>query len=389
MNLLCRATGGLVFTLWLGCSALAGAPLEEVQSTRAAQEFTAAARMLTPQQGLTIVNAAWEHRQKVRRKPDCSHLVHEIYRRATLPYPYASSFELYAGVENFARVKRPQPGDLIIWPGHVGIVVDPVERSFYSSVRSGLRTENYDSAYWLRRGRPRFYRYVLGSPESLTVAMARPTPPGLETPEQIITVPVVEEERETSRGAATHPAKVTSGSAATVVDDPVSAAARPAFEIPPSILIVTGRAQPTKEEIAEAISELSDAAGNVLRRDDRLKLSHPVVIFERLRVERVKVKGERGWAEIRIDFRVFLAGERIEVKQRHEKARWELRRRGSDWVVLAPLERVYVPSDVAVPVLAAQLAHLTQDDVASPDRAALVRQQAQLARVLYALLEKK
>src|SRR5690242_6219615 len=36
-------------------------------------------------------------------KPDCSHLVHQIYSRAGFPYPYSSSSELYSGINEFQR----------------------------------------------------------------------------------------------------------------------------------------------------------------------------------------------------------------------------------------------------------------------------------------------
>jgi len=126
-------------------------------------------RLLTSKQGLAIVNAAWDYEQQTRGKPDCSHLVHQIYLLAGRDYPYASSFDLYAGSDSFRRVKTPQVGDLIIWPGHVGIVLDPAQHTFFSSVHSGLQAEFYDGPYWLARGRPRFYRYVIessGSPAS-------------------------------------------------------------------------------------------------------------------------------------------------------------------------------------------------------------------------------
>jgi hypothetical protein len=56
-------------------------------------------------------------------------------------------------------VRHPQPGDLIVWPGHVGIVLKPLEHSFYSLVSTGLEAQNYEGTYWRSRGRPRFYRY--------------------------------------------------------------------------------------------------------------------------------------------------------------------------------------------------------------------------------------
>jgi len=70
-------------------------------------------------------------------------------------------------MEGFKRVLHPKPGDLIVWRGHVGIVVDPAEKTFLSALRSGVKTSSYESHYWKRRGKPRFLRYM--SPEETVV----------------------------------------------------------------------------------------------------------------------------------------------------------------------------------------------------------------------------
>ena len=91
---------------------------------------------------------------------DCSHFVNYVYKKANLPYRYANSSELYQGVDAFERVSEPVPGDLIVWRGHVGIIVDPSANRFVSVLRSGVTTDDYRSRYWKRRGTPRFMRYV-------------------------------------------------------------------------------------------------------------------------------------------------------------------------------------------------------------------------------------
>jgi cell wall-associated NlpC family hydrolase len=96
---------------------------------------------------------------------DCSHFVQWLFERAGLYYGYAPSRTLYEGMAGFKRVYHPQPGDLIVWPGHVGIVVDPDEETFLSALRSGVKTASYTSRYWKRRGHPRFFRY-LGNAEA-------------------------------------------------------------------------------------------------------------------------------------------------------------------------------------------------------------------------------
>ncbi len=117
-------------------------------------------RLLTASEGLSVIAAALESRVPQPSKPDCSHLVHAIYERAGFPYPYGSSSDLYAGTDEFRRILHPQPGDLVVWPGHVGIVVNPAQHVFFSSLRSGRGIESYDAPYWKGRGRARYYRYV-------------------------------------------------------------------------------------------------------------------------------------------------------------------------------------------------------------------------------------
>ena len=120
--------------------------------------------VLSPDDGLSVIAAALDERVKAARQPDCSHLVHAIYLQAGFPYPYASSSDLYDGTDDFERVTRPQPGDLVIWPGHVGIVVNPAQRVFFSRLRHGPGVDDYDAQYWKQRGPVRFYRYIKRTP---------------------------------------------------------------------------------------------------------------------------------------------------------------------------------------------------------------------------------
>ncbi len=91
---------------------------------------------------------------------DCSHFVQFLYEQAGLYYDYMPSRVLYTGIKEFKRVLHPKAGDLVVWKGHVGIVVDPKQKTFLSSLRSGVKESSYESNYWKRRGRPRFLRYA-------------------------------------------------------------------------------------------------------------------------------------------------------------------------------------------------------------------------------------
>jgi cell wall-associated NlpC family hydrolase len=124
-------------------------------------------RTLTADDGLSVIAAALDAHVRLRSKIDCSHLVHAIYDRAGLPYTYARSSDLYAGIDEFQRVATPQPGDLVVWLGHVGIVINPAQHVFFSAMRAGPEVDTYDAPYWKRRGQVRFYRYIKATADAM------------------------------------------------------------------------------------------------------------------------------------------------------------------------------------------------------------------------------
>ncbi|OLB39158.1 MAG: hypothetical protein AUH11_04885 [Acidobacteria bacterium 13_2_20CM_57_17] len=355
-------------------------------------------RLLSVEEGRAIAEAARDQDRPRRGARDCSHLVHQAYLDVGFEYPYASSFELYAGDENFERVRHPQPGDLIVWPGHVGIVLEPLAHSFYSLVSTGPEAQNYEGPYWKSRGRPRFYRYKVESAEILSAAKT-PTPARASSstkPRE--TASATEERTAAAASSVDRPPKMASERTASertkIVNADLPAPAAPAaaatsFEVPESIIIAAGSKPPTNSQVAEAISELSDASGSVLRTDPPSKLAQPLVIFERLRVERLEIKRDHGWARLQIDSRATITAGEMDYKQRHEKIRWELRRTESGWEAVLPTNRKYVPNDVAVRHLAAQLAHLTETDGAAAHQEAVLWQESQIANLLSKLLEDK
>ena len=128
--------------------------------SRASGTRVGTARLLTPDDGLAVISAALDTQRRFGSNRDCSHLVHAIYERAGFSYEYASADDLYDGVHGFRRIVHPQTGDLIVWHGHVGIVVRPLRHVFFSFLSAGPGTDNYRSPYWIGRGEARFYRYV-------------------------------------------------------------------------------------------------------------------------------------------------------------------------------------------------------------------------------------
>lgn len=143
---------------------------ERTQDTSGLQEVAEAshrrdsALILTQDDRLSVIAAALDPKVRRHASPDCSHLVHAIYEKAGFPYAYASSNDLYNGVEGFQRINDPEPGDLVVWRGHMGIVVRPSRHVFFSFMSRGPGVDDYESRYWRHRGHARFYRYVKDDP---------------------------------------------------------------------------------------------------------------------------------------------------------------------------------------------------------------------------------
>ena len=133
---------------------------ESFPSSQALRDISPDDQQMTADDGLAIIAAAFDFRIRLTAKRDCSHLVHAIYARAGFPYTYLRSSDLYRGADEFQRVTDPQPGDLVVWRGHVGIVVYLAQHIFFSAMRSGLGIDSYETPYWKRRGKVRFFRYL-------------------------------------------------------------------------------------------------------------------------------------------------------------------------------------------------------------------------------------
>ena len=368
------------------CLLFSGVLLAALPASAAARgENETALRLLTREQGLAVVRATSAHRGEITNRPDCSHFVHQVYARAGFPYPYANSLDLYDGVENFRRVNIPHAGDLIVWRGHAGIVTDPRHHAFFSSVRSGLRAEYYDQPYWRARGRPRFYRYVV----------ANDRPVLADDTSHIVKAPQPHSQAETApvRKATADSSKPETVANAASESQPVAAPLTPGSEAnrppepPSSILVATTGPRPTTDEVEGAVSELNSAAAVALRNGTPANPARPLLIYDQLKVERIDIKRDHGSARVEIDGNVAIVGEKLERKRHHDKVRWELRRTAQGWQLLAPSDRVYVPRDVAVRVLASRLALLTEKEPVSEDSDPSIRQEARIVQTLNFLFD--
>jgi len=129
-------------------------------ATKGRPAQVAPSRTLSKNDRSSVIAVALSTKTARHTGRDCSHLVHSIYQRAGFPYEYADSEDLYDGVDGFRRVFHPQPADLVVWHGHVGIVIRPSGHEFFSMLSTGPGVDDYLSRYWKGRGQPRFYRYV-------------------------------------------------------------------------------------------------------------------------------------------------------------------------------------------------------------------------------------
>ena len=368
------------------CAGAAGATAQQSGEPRGS---VPAVRLISAEEGRKIAVSALGQDEPDHGTLDCSHLVHQVYSIAGYEYPYASSFDLYAGHGSFHRVRHAQAGDLVTWPGHVGIVLDPRQHSFYSLVRSGLQAEDYLGPYWRSRGIPRFYRYIVDSGADVATAkVARPAPLNGNNSSHRSSSTTTEARRQVAKANPQQPAQEAS-LRSKVMAAPLAPATLTVPEpIPSKILITPELRRPTDAEALDGISELANAAANNLRSAQPLNVKTPVVIVDDFRVERLETKRDKGWAHLQIDSHVRIAAEGPDFKRRREKVRWELRRDATGWVAIAPEERSYVGRDAAVRVLAAQLAELAQSEAAAQHDEAVIGQEARIAKLLSALLEK-
>jgi hypothetical protein len=337
------------------------------------QQSTIGSRALTRSEGLAILDVALDSRHHAEFAFDCSHFVHGIYERAGLPYEYASSSELYAGIDEFRRVANPQPGDLAVWRGHAGIVVSPVQRSFVSVLRSGPGLASYDSPYWKRRGRPHFFRYVKSVPRG-----ARSTP--IRTASWKPTVLGNTEPRETDTD---DPASNMTRSSARLAENQIVNT-----ETPRVVVLNFARNKPA--QVTAAFLQACHDSGEKLGGRDLFKSAQSLIVFGDFEVKKVHITGNQGWIDVQIDELVSLAGGKAEVRERSERQRWTLRRDDNkSWMVTPSWNAIYLPQHTAERILAHRLAQLTEDiPDNTPRNTGGTEEKAELARVLDVLFGK-
>ncbi len=313
--------------------------------------------LLSPEQGEALAAFAAQSEKRARSKPDCSHLVHLLYARAGLIYPYEDSRVLYRGVSDFKRVKTPQSGDLAVWLGHVGIVLSPEEKTFLSSVRSGIITESWMAPHWVRRGRPRFYRYRIGPETDMTLlakVMGNDTRP--------------ENGARDSVRNGVNAQLPSSGSPSTVVsrteelqlesNEPARQDARSADESGHDtgsiVATITQRQIPSRRQIVDAIMESSRTHARKLLAGAALDVARPFSVFTRIEVEQIKVKHESGWVTLKLSETMCQEEGRILPARTVERELSIVRGSTGVWMITDPREHTYLADEQALQIFESQ-----------------------------------
>jgi len=245
-------------------------------------------------------------------------------------------------------VPRPQPGDLVVWRGHIGIVVDPDEHSFYSSVLSGFAIEDYRSNYWSNRGRPRFYRYLVDEVHSSRIQArlkAERTMPSVDHP-QADSSPGLQTKRDLNS-----PADATDGS---------STRSNTKFEFSDAevfdAVFVSRRAKPSKGEILGAIVRSADANGERLLRPGRLDSQPMILVADPFTVGELNIHDRSGWVGLEANQATSIRYGKTDLKRTDARLRVSLRHDEQGWILLWPRDRIYMRRELAIRVLANHLA---------------------------------
>jgi len=340
------------------------------QSVPPASPETSGPRPIARVEGRRILAAIPKINAQSDSETDCSHLVHDVYSQAGLPYDYVTSRELYIGSPHFTRVREPQPGDLVVWRGHVGIVVDPKQRSFFSFMRSGPDTQFYDSPYWRSRGVARFLRYVAEKPLTLE-ASGRGDPQPLPDDSR--------GSKKRPRSEPPDPAPLGASAPARVVDTSRSVA----VEGPRKIVLQTAGDRPSSEEVVASFVALNEESSESLRSRSLDSLGKPVIVYRQIRLSAMRIKGKRGTAVLQIESLGAPSDTQTGSQSRWTEQPLEFEKTKRGWVVSPIRDAVYVKREVALRVLSARLAELAQNTNVTPARE---REQQQIIRLLNLLV---
>jgi hypothetical protein len=186
-----------------------------------------------------------------------------------------------------------------------------------------------------------------------------------------------------SSAAHSYEAKIDLADRESASDDPDAAnVPDPAPTLPKTVVVYATRLK--ADQIDNALREQFQAFADTLETRDLLALEPGVMSFDRLDVQKLQLKGNKGSAQLRVYGAVALASTGGHSKEHTDLQRLELHHANGGWEVVLPSNAIYLPRSTVVRILAHQLAALT--DNSQPPQSGN-DQQVQLARWLNVLLE--
>ncbi|HEY2116562.1 MAG TPA: hypothetical protein VGJ51_15805, partial [Candidatus Angelobacter sp.] len=242
-------------------------------------------------------------------------------------------------------------------------------------------TESWSAPHWARRGRPHFFRYRIGPSANLTLLAAIMSDgPGIRN-KDIATAgrqqqplesaaAVRSEDRQTNdrqtedrradaRNADADAENEEAGSGPRGVVADAAAGDSTAF-----VAVIHQRKTPSKREIVAAILESGNARAQELAAGRTLDLDHPISVFDRVEVTRIKMKHENGsitlgaitLGSITLKLSETMSQEdgRILAARMVEREFSMVRRRDGVWIISDPRRRTYLPQAQAVGVFESQ-----------------------------------
>jgi len=143
--------------------------------------------------------------------------------------------------------------------------------------------------------------------------------------------------------------------------------------------------KPTSDQLSAALLKAFRDSEPALRGGDLFRLTQSLTVFDQFEIKTVQISGNQGWAEVQIHEVMSLAPVGSKISRVWERQRWPLRRHDKNsWELTLPQNATYLSQEMAVRILAHQLATLADS---GSNSANVANQKAELARLLSSLLE--
>ncbi len=120
------------------------------------------------------------------------------------------------------------------------------------------------------------------------------------------------------------------------------------------VAVIHQRKTPSKREIVAAILESGNARAQELTAGRTLDLDHPVSVFDRVEVTRIKMKHESGSVTLKLSETMSQEDGRVFAARMMERELSMVRRRDGAWIISDPRRRTYVPQAQALGVFESQ-----------------------------------